>query len=120
MKDAGHTNARHEKPNRSARTAAELEEALANAVASLEDLERRCERERTMIEAALHPRAWKDWKLAQLDRWRREQREPLVLSMAKTYQQLMSERLMGESARATVRQGGAGPANTDHPRTRLN
>lgn len=84
-------SARCDGPGRADRLPADPEEALAVAAARLDDLERRCERERCAIESALHPRPWKEWKLAQIERRRQERRRALVESLHDGMNQVAKE-----------------------------
>lgn len=112
MDPANMVTSRHEALIQAARTPEDLEHALAAAVACLEDLERRCERERAAVERAQHPQVWKDWKLTQLERLRQEKREPLVQHVATLHQRLTSVQLMTESSRHVVRLDQNAPART--------
>ncbi|MFC4174763.1 hypothetical protein ACFOYU_22365 [Microvirga sp. GCM10011540] len=54
------------------------EEALDRALLALREIERRYDWEKAAIEETLHPQPWKDWRLEQLSKRRRREREPLV------------------------------------------
>ena len=94
---------RHEQLMQAAPTPEQLEQALSESVAYLESVERHYAWERTVIESALHPQVWKDWKVAQLDKWRQERRNPLVQSMTKLHQHLVSVRLLRQSSKGAIR-----------------
>ncbi|HEX2555087.1 MAG TPA: hypothetical protein VHL98_15410 [Microvirga sp.] len=117
--DADRPVARCATPLRAARAPAELERALADTVTAIEDLERRCERERAAIADALHPQVWKDWKLAQLERWRQDRRAPLVQHMATLHQRLVSARLLRESAQDVIRTGAITTTEGQEPHAGL-
>lgn len=51
---------------------------IERELALLADLERRYEHERSVIEGALHPQPWKDWRLEQLSYRYNRERQPLV------------------------------------------
>ncbi len=56
----------------------QAEAMIERALALLADLERRYEQERSIIEGALHPQPWKDWRLEQLSYRYNRERQPLV------------------------------------------
>jgi len=54
------------------------EALIEHALVLLAEVERRYESERSIIEGALHPQPWKDWRLEQLEYRRLYERQPIV------------------------------------------
>lgn len=69
---------------------AELETTMERTLAQLADVDRQYENERDVIEGALHPRPWKEWRLEQLEQRHQAERQPLVQFLCLLQQQLVS------------------------------
>ena len=68
----------------------EVEESIERTLFLLTDIDRRYEQERSIIEGAKHPQAWKDWRLEQLARRHAGERQPLVELLALLHRQLVA------------------------------
>lgn len=68
----------------------DLEDSIERTLFLLADLERRYERERSVIEGAMHPRPWKDWRLEQLAKRQASERQPLVELLSLLHRQLVA------------------------------
>jgi hypothetical protein len=60
------------------RESLQTEAMIERTLALLADIERRYEHERSIIEGALHPQPWKDWRLEQLACRHARERQPLI------------------------------------------
>jgi hypothetical protein len=72
---------------------ADLEADIERALAHLADLDRRYDQQRGIIDGALHPQAWKDWRLIQLDERHRRERRPLIQFLCRSRQEIAARDL---------------------------
>ena len=79
-----------------------IEISIERVLSQLADVDRRYENERGVIEGALHPRPWKEWRLEQLEHRHRMEHQPLVQLLWLLQQQLVSMDKKIEKIRSDV------------------
>ena len=92
----------------------DLEESVERTLVLLAEVERRYACERSVIEGAMHPRPWKDWRLEQLAKRHADERQPLVELLSLLHRQLVSCQMYpGPNDRDTTA-GGSRVRGSDH------
>ena len=73
--------------NPPAQESAQIEVMIEQTLALLADIERRYEHERSIIEEALHPQPWKDWRFEQLAIRHARERQLMIQRLCSLHQQ---------------------------------